>query len=188
MRWQTTLIAAILLAFVGGFYYVYEVRLGPEREKVATRKGRVFAVETGDVTGMELKRPDGVVKAQREGESWQLVTPVKAKAERGPVEETITTIVTAKMDREIDPAPKSLAAYGFAAHPKFTENGFVYVTIVPDLSKDTPKGTRVSRFHVPPRPSGASQRVCGRPPRISIFLSFPFAKNPRNRLSGDQNG
>jgi hypothetical protein len=115
VRWQTTLIAAILLAFVGGFYYVYEVRLGPEREKVQTRKGRVFAVETADVTGMELKRPDSVVKAQREGESWQLVTPVKAKAERGPVEETITTIVTAKMDREIDAAPKSLTEFGLDA-------------------------------------------------------------------------
>jgi len=115
VRWQTTLIAAILLAFVGGFYYVYEVRLGPEREKVETRKRRVFTAETADVTGVELKRPDGIVKALREGESWQLVAPVKAKAERGPIEETITTVVTAKMDREIDAAPKSLADFGLDA-------------------------------------------------------------------------
>jgi len=66
VRWQTTLIAAILLAFVGGFYYVYEVRLGPEREKVETRKRRVFTAETTDVTSVELKRPDGIVKALRE--------------------------------------------------------------------------------------------------------------------------
>lgn len=113
MRWQTTLIAALLLALVGGFYYVYEVRLGPEREKAETRKGRVFtAAETADVTAMELKRPEGTVKAVREGETWQLVTPVKARGDRGPVEETITTVVTAKMDREIDAAPKSLADFG----------------------------------------------------------------------------
>ena len=112
MRWQTTLIAAILLALVGGFYYVYEVRLGPEREKVETRKGRVFAAETVDVTALELKRPDGTVKAQRDGDAWQLVTPVKAKGDRGSVEETITTVVTAKMDREIDAAPKSLGDFG----------------------------------------------------------------------------
>jgi hypothetical protein len=112
VRWQTTLIAALLLAFVGGFYYVYEVRLGPDREKVETRKRRVFAAETTDVTAVALKRPDGTVKAQREGETWQLVAPVKAKAERGPLEETISTVVTAKMDREIDAAPKSLADFG----------------------------------------------------------------------------
>ena len=112
MRWQTTLVAALLLALAGGFYYVYEVRLGPEREKTETRKGRIFTAETADVTAMALTRTDDRVKAAREGESWQLLEPVKAKADRGPVEETIRTVVTAKMDREIDPAPKSLADFG----------------------------------------------------------------------------
>src|SRR5262249_2507953 len=45
-----------------------------------------------------------------------------------------------------------------------------------------------SRFQVPPRPIGASHNVIGGPPAASIFLSFPSAKNPRKRLSGDQNG
>ena len=45
-----------------------------------------------------------------------------------------------------------------------------------------------SRFHVPARGSGASHNVMGGPPETSIFLSFPPAKNPMNRLSGDQKG
>src|SRR5579863_2710202 len=45
-----------------------------------------------------------------------------------------------------------------------------------------------SRFQVPPRLSGASHNVIGGPPDRSIFLSFPAAKNPRERLSGDQKG
>ena len=112
MRWQTTLIAAILLVIVGGFYYVYEIRLGPDREKAETRKGRVFAFETTDVTGITLRRPDSSVKAVREGDGWQLVEPLKAKGDRGPIEETLTTVVTAKMDREIDAAPKALTDFG----------------------------------------------------------------------------
>jgi hypothetical protein len=113
VRWQTTLVAAILLALVGGFYYVYEVRLGPDREKVEARKLRVFATtETTDVTAVTLTRPDGVVRATRDGESWQLLEPVKARGDRGPIEETLTTVVTAKMDREIDAAPKSLDDFG----------------------------------------------------------------------------
>ena len=112
MRWQTTLVAAILLVIVGGFYYVYEIRLGPDREKAQTRKGRVFAFETTDVTGITLRRPDGSVKAVREGDAWQLVEPLKAKGDRGPIEETLTTVVTAKMDREIDAAPKALTDFG----------------------------------------------------------------------------
>jgi hypothetical protein len=115
VRWQTTLVAAVLLAVVGGFYYVYEVRLGPEREKTEARKGRVFSVETTDVTAVELRRPDGTVKAAREGESWQLLEPVKARGDRGSIEETLTTVVTAKMDREIEAAPKALADFGLDA-------------------------------------------------------------------------
>jgi hypothetical protein len=112
VRWQTTLVAAILLVIVGGFYYVYEIRFGPDREKAETRKGRVFAFETTDVTGITLRRPDSTVKAVREGDGWQLVEPLKAKGDRGPLEETLTTVVTAKMDREIDAAPKALGDFG----------------------------------------------------------------------------
>ena len=50
MRWQTSLVLAVLLLAVGGFYYVYEIRGGPEREKAETRKGRVLTAESQDVT------------------------------------------------------------------------------------------------------------------------------------------
>ncbi len=36
--------------------------------------------------------------------------------------------------------------YGLAFHPDFANNGYVYVTIILDPSKEQPKGTRVSRF------------------------------------------
>src|SRR5580704_6231353 len=45
-----------------------------------------------------------------------------------------------------------------------------------------------SRLHAPPPPPDESHNVMGGPPDTSIFLSFPPAKNPRKRLSGDQNG
>jgi hypothetical protein len=112
VRWQTTLVAAILLVIVAGFYYVYEVRLGPEREKAQARKGRVFSFETTDVTGIALSRADSRVKVVREGDGWQLVEPLKAKGDRGPIEETLTTVVTAKPDREIEAAPKNLGDFG----------------------------------------------------------------------------
>ncbi len=46
--------------------------------------------------------------------------------------------------------PRTLVAYGFAPHPHFARNGFVYITYVPDLTRELPKGTRISRFHVLP--------------------------------------
>src|SRR5213594_334910 len=112
MRWQTTAVLAAILIALGAFYYVYEVRLGPEREKTEGRKGRVFATEAGDVTAVEIKRTDSVVKLKREGDGWQVLEPVKARGDRGPIDETVTSVVTARMDREIEANPKTLGDFG----------------------------------------------------------------------------
>jgi hypothetical protein len=112
MRWQTTAVLAAILIALGAFYYVYEVRLGPEREKTEGRKGRVFATEAGDVTEVEIKRPDSVVKLKREGDGWQILEPVKARGDRGAIDETVTSVVTARMDREIESAPTALGDFG----------------------------------------------------------------------------
>src|SRR5215470_16155408 len=52
-------------------------------------------------------------------------------------------------------------------------------------------GTKIivpSRFHAPPRPDGASARICTAPRSTSIRFSFPSAKKPTDWLSGDQKG
>ena len=112
MRWQTTAVLAAILITLGAFYYVYEVRLGPEREKTEGRKGRVFTAEPADVTEVEIKRPDSVVKLKREGDGWQILEPVKARGDRGPIDETVTSVVTTRMDREIESAPTALGDFG----------------------------------------------------------------------------
>src|SRR5215469_4926276 len=45
-----------------------------------------------------------------------------------------------------------------------------------------------SAAHVPPPPRAASQISTGGPPEISIFFSFPAAKNPTDFPSDDQKG
>ena len=112
MRWQTSAVLALLLVLVGGFYYLYEVRGAPERERVESRKGRVFSAEPADVTAVELKRPDETVSLKRDGDAWRVTAPIAARGNRATVDETLTTILTAKMDREIDGKPAALADFG----------------------------------------------------------------------------
>lgn len=112
MRWQTTAVLAVILVALGAFYYVYEVRLGPEREKASERKGRLWTVEAADVTELELKRPDATIKLKREGPGWALLEPVKARGDRGRVDETLTSLLTTRVDREIAAAPTALAEFG----------------------------------------------------------------------------
>ena len=112
MRWQTTAVLFALLLVLGGFYYVYEVRLGPGREEAAARQGRVFTADSKDITEIELKRPDGTVRLKREGEDWQLLEPVRTRGSRPTADEVLANVLTAKIDREIDPNPKSPADFG----------------------------------------------------------------------------
>ena len=45
MRWQTTVVVAILLVLVGGYYVVDVEYLGPRQEKREQAKNRVWVVE-----------------------------------------------------------------------------------------------------------------------------------------------
>jgi hypothetical protein len=112
MRWKTNVVLAVVLLVVGGAYYLYDVRWAPERERAETRKGRVFQAEAADVTTIELRRPDDTVRLARAGETWEMKTPVAARGDRGRVDEMLTTVLTAKADREIDAGPASVADFG----------------------------------------------------------------------------
>ncbi len=53
--------------------------------------------------------------------------------------------------------------YGVVAHPKFKENGYVYVTYIVDADKEQPEGSRLARFKVkktdPPEADLSSEKV-----------------------------
>src|SRR5713226_8485435 len=115
MRWQTTAVLAVVLLALGAFYYVYEIKGGPARAKVEAQKGRLWTVDAGDVTDVELKRSGEVVRLKREADGWQVLEPVTARGDRGKVDETLTTLTTARVDREIESAPKRLDQYGLDA-------------------------------------------------------------------------
>jgi hypothetical protein len=112
MRWQTTVVLAVILAALGGFYYVYEVRMGPAREKAAAEKGRLFASDPTDVTEVWIRRNADVLHLKRDGDGWQMLEPVKARGAAGKVNETMTNLLMAKVDREIAAKPDSLADFG----------------------------------------------------------------------------
>ncbi len=114
MRWQTTAALALILAVLAAFFYVYEIRLAPDRESAETRKDRVLTVEAADVTEVTIERKDDTVDVKREANGWQMVAPVTARGDRGTIDDVLTTLTTAKSDREIDasPSPSALADFG----------------------------------------------------------------------------
>ncbi|MBI4589446.1 MAG: DUF4340 domain-containing protein [Candidatus Rokubacteria bacterium] len=115
MRFKTTLVLALVLVALGTFYYLYEVRWAPEREKAAQVKGRLWSVEAKDVEEAVFRRKAETIHVKREGSDWVLLAPVKAKADRNAVEDLVANLVTARVDREIDPNPVKLGDFGLDA-------------------------------------------------------------------------
>ncbi len=112
MTWKTLAVLVLLAAASGGFYLYDVYRLGPAREKAESVKGRLWTVEPKDVEQLTLTRPDGVVRARRVEGGWELLEPVATRGDRGALDDVVTGLVTARVDREIDPDPARPADFG----------------------------------------------------------------------------
>ncbi len=112
MRWKTTVLLALLLLALGTFYYVYEIRLAPGREKAEREKNRVWSVEAKDVEEVIFKRKDDTVHLRRQGDGWELLVPVRARGEKAAIQDIVANLVAARVDREIDPNPARLDDFG----------------------------------------------------------------------------
>ena len=113
MSWKTGVVLLVLAAGLGGFYVYDTYWLVPKREKAESVKGRLWEVDPKDVETVTLARKgEAAVKLKRAGDGWEMLEPVKARADRGAVDGVVSTVVTARVDREIDPSPTKLADYG----------------------------------------------------------------------------
>jgi hypothetical protein len=75
-------------------------------------KGRLWTIEPKDVLGLTIKRKDDTIKLMRAGDGWEMLEPVKTRANSGAVNEMVTGLATARVDREIDPNPSKPSDFG----------------------------------------------------------------------------
>jgi len=112
MNWKTLTVLAVLAAGLGGFLVVDSYWLAPKRDKAASLKGRLWTVEPKDVEGLTIKRKDDTVKLKRAGDGWEMLEPVKTRANSGVVNEMVTGLATVRVDREIDANPPKPGEFG----------------------------------------------------------------------------
>jgi hypothetical protein len=114
MRWRTPAVLAALLLVAGG-YYLYDVLyLEPAKEKREEAKDRLWTVEPKDVEEVMLKRESGQVRITRSGDGWRILEPVSALGARGAIDDLVTTIATARVDRQVSESPAALGDFGLA--------------------------------------------------------------------------
>jgi Domain of unknown function (DUF4340) len=112
MSWKTAIVLAVLAAGLGGFLVLDSYYLTPKREKAASAQGRLWTIEPKDVEVLTIKRKDDTVKLKRAGDGWEMLEPVKTRGNSGAINEVVTGLATARVDREIDPNPSKLGDFG----------------------------------------------------------------------------
>ncbi|MGH7263688.1 MAG: DUF4340 domain-containing protein [Candidatus Rokuibacteriota bacterium] len=127
MRWKTTAVLAVIFVALGVFFYVYEVRQGPAREKATAEKDRVFKdLEAKDIEELRITREQETVHLEKAGDAWTLVAPVESRAARPAVDDVLTALATLRREREIEANPAKPADFGLqppAAEIAFTAKG-----------------------------------------------------------------
>ena len=113
-RWKSIVVLLVVAAALGGFFYYDSHYLGPRREKAESAKGRLWTVEPKDVERVTIARKGETLRLQRAGDGWEMLEPVKTRGDRSVVDDLVSGLVTARVDREIDPNPAKPVDFGLA--------------------------------------------------------------------------
>ncbi|MGH7384958.1 MAG: DUF4340 domain-containing protein [Candidatus Rokuibacteriota bacterium] len=111
-RGKTIVVLLLLAAGLGGFFYYDTYWLTPTREKKEAAKGRIWSVEPKDVLSVTITRKNETLRLKRTADGWEMLEPLKVRADRAAVDDMVTGLATARMDREIDPNPAKPADFG----------------------------------------------------------------------------
>jgi len=113
MNWKSVVVLAVVVAGLGGFDYYDTYWLAPARDKAESIKGRLWTVEPKDVESIRIKRPAEIVRLKwAVGGGWEMLEPVKALGDRATIDDVVTSLVTVRRDREIDPNPAKPVDFG----------------------------------------------------------------------------
>lgn len=112
-RWTTVFALILLIGALGSFYYYDTYWLEPARSKKESVKGRLWAdLEPKDVEAVTIKRKGETLRVKRVESGWELLEPVKTRADRGAVDGIVTSLATARVDREVASSPAALDEFG----------------------------------------------------------------------------
>jgi hypothetical protein len=111
-RGKTIVVLLLLAAGLGGFFYYDTYWLNPKREKAESAKGRIWTVEPKDVEGVVIARKNETIRLKRTADGWEMLEPVRVRADRAAVDDMVTGLATARMDREVDANPARPADFG----------------------------------------------------------------------------
>jgi hypothetical protein len=112
-RTRSTLILLVIALALGGYLYFVESERPVADENA---KAKVFTYDAAKINQVQIKSSSGEVTALRKGanDTWTIVQPVEAPADRNNISEVVTNLATLEEQRVVDENAADLKAYGLA--------------------------------------------------------------------------
>jgi|Deesub1362B_J571_1020462.scaffolds.fasta_scaffold01284_3 cbb3-type cytochrome oxidase subunit 3 len=113
MKPRTTLTLFLILVFLAGFYYIYQIRGGKVRQERAEREKQFLTFEKDSVQTIRLIKPDQTIVITRTGdEPWHIVEPIQTKADQNQVTSILNVLKDAKIERVVADSATDLSPFG----------------------------------------------------------------------------
>lgn len=119
MNFRRTVIIAIIFFLIAGFYYFYEIKGAPEREKMKKKETSVFSISADEIEKMTLKREDANFVFVRKDDTWFIDEPIKAKADQPTLNYFSRAVAESKKDVIVEESATDLEKYGLE-EPAYT--------------------------------------------------------------------
>ena len=112
-RTGSTLILLVVALVLGGYLYFVESERPVADENA---KPKVFSYDAANINQVQVKSSAGEVTTLRKGENdtWTIVQPAEAPADRNSVSEVVTNLATLEEQRVVEENAADLTAYGLA--------------------------------------------------------------------------
>jgi hypothetical protein len=114
MSFKKTLIFAIILACIIGFYYYLEVYRAPKVEKEKEEAQKVFHFEQEGAKKLTIVNEEGTFTCQLKGKEWRIVKPIKAECDKDTIDGLIRSLHNLDFSRVVEEEPTNLQQYGLA--------------------------------------------------------------------------
>lgn len=121
MRLGRLIALALVVLGLFAFIWFYE-RKQPTTEELKEREGKLFPLmETDKVQALRIRNAHGEFAFKKEGDSWQLIRPIKDEANQWAVSGLLSQLASLKAERALPRSEVKLADYGLEKPEKWVE-------------------------------------------------------------------
>jgi len=112
MKPRTTIILAIVLILLGGFYYIYDVKMAGKKEEKKSQEDRVLPFEGKTAVSLTIRKGKETISFEKADGSWRMTAPEKKLASSSTLESLVEILRDTKQEKVLEEKPGDLAPFG----------------------------------------------------------------------------